>query len=228
MNIFITDASFDFSTKTSIIGIKNLSNGNVYQYVYKEAKNPFEAEKYGIEQILLIALKEELKNVLIICDNKGVVVHSKRDFFKDEALRSRFNFIQFVWLPREYTYIADELSKNVSGQVKDDVLDAKSEQINTDKETLSNKYITHHVNDIVPTNNETSNTLEKRINQFILLTGLFKFESKLFTSLADISYDEMEDCIIDEIELIEKDIDSLDDDILKLIGKSIIDLLIIS
>lgn len=228
MDIFITDASFDFSTKTSIIGIKNLSNGKVYQFVYKEAKNPFEAEKYGIEQILLISVEEELKNVLIICDNKGVVIHSKRDFFKDEGLRSKFKFIQFVWLPREYTHIADELSKNVSGEIKESVLDAKSEKINKCKEDLSNKYITHHVNDLIPTNNETSFTLQKRINQFKLLTNEFNFESNLFNNLDNLSYDEMEECILSEIELIEKDIDSFNDDILKLIGKSIIDLLILS
>jgi len=228
MDIFITDASFDFKTKTSIIGIKNLSNGKTYQRVFKDAKNPFEAEKYGVQEIIIISLEENLRNILIICDNKGVVVHSKKDFFSNTALREKFSFVQFVWMPREYTHIADELSKNVSGDVKDEVMDIKSQNINEKKEQISNKYITHHVNDLNPDSSTTSETLQKRINQLILLSGDFKFESKLFNNMNTLSFDEMENCIFDEIDKIEKDIDNFNDDIMKLIGKSIIDLLIIS
>ena len=228
MDIFVTDAAFDFSTKTSIIGIKNLTNGKTYQYVYKEAKNPFEAERYGVDKIIDISISDGLRNVLIICDNKGVVIHSKRDFFKNNEIKEKFTFIQFVWLPREYTFIADELSKNVSGQVKEDVLNAKSEKINIQKENQSGKYFTQHVNDILPTSVKTSETLQKRVDQFIILSKGINFKSRLFLHLETLSYDEMEDCLLEEIDLIEDDIDNLNDDILKLIGKSILDLLILS
>ena len=229
MNIFVTDASFDFKSKTSIIGIKNLSNEKTYQRVFKDAKNPFEAEKLGIQEIILISIEEGLSNVLIYCDNKGAVVHTKRDFFKDEALRSKFNFIQFVWIPREYTHIADELSKKISDEgLQNDIITTKADNLNKIKENKSNVYLEHHVNDLNPSKDDTSNTIRKRIIQFLLLKNDNTFESKLFAELESLSFEEMDDLLITEIELIEDDINNLNDDILKIIARSIVDLLIIA
>ena len=229
MNIFVTDASFDFKSKTSIIGIKNLSNEKTYQRVFKDAKNPFEAEKLGIQEIILISIEEGLSNVLIYCDNKGAVVHTKRDFFKDEALRSKFNFIQFVWIPREYTHIADELSKKISDQeLQKDIIGIKADNLNSIKENKSNTYLEHHVNDLNPSMNETSESLRKRITQFLLLKNNNIFKSELFSKLEELSFEEMDDLLISEIELIENDINDLNDDILKIIARSIVDLLILA
>ena len=229
MDIFITDAAFDFKSKTSIIGIKNLSNGKTYQRVFKDAKNPFEAEKLGIQEIILISIQEKLTNILIYCDNKGAVVHTKRDFFSDDALKSKFNFIQFVWVPREYTHIADELSKKISDEdLQQDIIDTKADNLNVIKEAKSNVYLEHHVNDLNPSMDNTSDTVRKRINQFLLLKGNNKFNSKLFNEIESLSFEEMDDLIIMEIELIEDDINNLNDDILKIIARSIIDLLILA
>ena len=229
MEIFITDAAFDFKSKTSIIGIKNLSNGKTYQRVFKDAKNPFEAEKMGIQEIILISLEEGLRNVLIYCDNKGAVVHAKRDFFSNDVLKSKFNFIQFVWVPREYTHIADELSKKISDEdLQQDIINTKADNLNILKEERSNVYLEHHVNDLNPSMDDTSNTIKKRIRQLKLLQGSNKFISKLFLNIESLSFEEMDDLIVMDIEDIEKDIENLDDDILKIICRSIVDLLIIS
>jgi len=229
MDIFITDAAFDFKSKTSIIGIKNLSNGKTYQRVYKDAKNPFEAEKLGIQEIILISIQEDLRTVLIYCDNKGAIVHVKRDFFKDDALKNKFNFIQFVWIPREYTHIADELSKKISDEdLKEAIIEVKAENLNKKKEKQSSSYMEHHVNDLNPSNEISNDTLKKRISQFLLLSDNNIFESELFSELNNLTLDEMNDLLIEDIELIEKDIQNINDDILKLVAKSIIDLLIIA
>ena len=229
MDIFVTDAAFDFKSKTSIIGIKNLSNGKTYQRVFKDAKNPFEAEKMGIQEIILISVQEELRNVLIYCDNKGAVVHSKREFFSNDILKSKFNFIQFVWIPREYTHIADDLSKLISDvDLQKDIIDTKADNLNIIKENKSNIYLEHHVNDLNPSMDDTSDTIRKRIFQFIALKGENKFNSKLFKGIDSLSFEEMDDLIVMDIEDIEGDIDNLDDDILKIIARSIIDLLILA
>jgi len=228
MDIFITDAAFDFKSKTSIIGIKNLSNGKTYQRVFKDARNPFEAEKFGIKEIINIAIEENLKNILIYCDNKGAVIHSKKDFFNNEILKSKFNFIQFVWIPREYTHIADDLSKLISDEnLQKEIIDTKAKNINIIKEEKSNIYLEHHVNDLNPSKNNTSDTIRKRIFQFILLKGDNDFNSKLFKNLESLSFEEMDDLVIMDIENIENDINNLNDDILKIIARSIVDLLIL-
>lgn len=228
MDIFITDASFDFGSKTSIIGIENIITGKEYQKVFNDAKNPFEAEKLGIREVILISIQEGLKNILIFCDNKGAVVHSKKDFFNDNELKNKFDFIQFVWVPREFTEIADTISKNVVDEnIKNDIINSKAENLNIKKEKLSNSYLEEHVNNINPSSEISNNTLKKRISQFLFLKE-GEFKSQLFNKIDILSVEDMNDLIFEEIELIEIDIENISDEILKIIAKSIIDLVIIS
>jgi len=87
------------------------------------------------------------------------------------------------------------------------------------------KHRTKHINQINASKEIKNDSVEKRIEQFVRLKE-GKFESEFFRNIETLSPKELSDLLIEEIELIEKDIENIEDPFLKAIGKTILDMLI--
>ena len=98
-NIFFSDASFDHKTKVASIGIVDIQK-NSYNFVAK-ANSPYEAEVFGLNKAVEIAIKNKNWNCVFISDNKQAVIDMRKKRIES------FWFVQFVWIPRGYNTIAD-------------------------------------------------------------------------------------------------------------------------
>lgn len=112
LGIFLTDASFDRKTGVSSISLIEKTTKFTSNEQGIDCKNIFEAELYGIKRCLIYAFKK-FKNVIVVCDNKFAVFSAKKAFFEELKLKSRFNTVQFLWLPRDYMSEIDFLTKHV-------------------------------------------------------------------------------------------------------------------
>lgn len=231
---YLTDASFDYSSKTTSIGIINIITKETFNFIDK-AVNPTDAETKGIMKALDIAAQENNLNVIIICDNKSSINHARKRFSTEEGIRSKFWYAQFLWVPREYTHIADFLSKNISQELSESFKDLKEENINENRNKRDIKTAKKLVNEIKASKSNTNKTLEERLNQLHLLIKdkEYPFKSKMFSLIKmndsfDVNF--LSEFIIDEIDLIEKDVSFMEkeDPVIGLLSKLITDLLIFS
>jgi len=224
--IFLSDASFDHKTRVSVIGITETISGKTYQFLYENPKNPTDAEKFGVQKAIEIALNEKFDNVVFICDNKSAINMTRKKFFSKEELRSLFWYTQFVWLPREFMGSADFLSKHVDKELEAKILQSKEKNTADKYESFEAKHRTKHINAInVDKTNVHESIIQKRIQQFIALKE-GEFKSKLFSEIETLSTSDMSTLIFDEIELIETDIKEIEDPFLKAIGQTLLDMLI--
>ena len=223
--IFLSDASFDKKSNISLIGISEITTGQTFQEIVKTAKNSFEAEKEGIK--LSIKKAEELgfDNIVFICDNKSAVNHIKKEYFSTN-MKHKFWYAQFLWLPRRFMNREDFLSKFIK---EDNVSSFKEE-----KEALSikkgeekdHKNALKFINEI-ESENGLNTFIKKRIEQFVCLSKGLSFQSKFFRSISKYNISELEKLIFNEIELIEKDIENIEDPFVKALAKTILDNFII-
>jgi len=223
--IFLSDASFDHKTKISVIGIKETITGKITQVIYKNPKNPTDAEIFGIKEAMKFASTEGFDNVVFICDNKNAINAKKKDFFSKEELRSQFWYCQFLWLPREFMSEVDILSKEVSKEIENKLLGYKEKNTIDRFNSFEEKHRTKHINEINVDSSVKNDSLLKRVEQFVRIKeGSFK--SKLFQDIQVLTPEEMSDLLLEEIELIEKDIENIKDPFVKALGKTIVDMLI--
>lgn len=223
--IFLSDASFDHKTKVSVVGIREITTGETFQFINANAKNPTNAEIYGINKAMITAGKEGFDNVVFICDNKSAIVKTKKDFFTKEELRSQFWYCQFLWLPRDYLANEDFLSKNISKEMEVELIKHKKRKTLEQFNSFEEKHITKHINDINISDEVKNESVEKRINQFVRLKE-GDFKSKFFKEIDLMNPEELSSLLIEDIELIEEDLKNIKDPFLKAIGKTILDMLI--
>lgn len=221
--IFITDASFNKKDKTALIGIKNITDKKTYQKSII-ANNPKEAEKEGIYEVIKIASKEKVNNLIIFCDNKFAIQEVKKDFFSNEINKTKFWYIQFVWLKREYLEEADFLSKNINIELEKEVKENKNRAIREKIEKLERE-ATKHIFDVKIDNSIVEEVFNKRKNQFHKLITIENLESTLFTK-KDLTFKEAEENIFLEIEKIEKDLSKIEDNIEKTLAQILFSLVI--
>jgi len=223
--IFLSDASFDYKTKFSVAGIKEMISGETKQVTNASSKNPTEAEKFGIMESLKFAESNGYDNVVFICDNKKAITYIKREFFQNENLRSKFWYVQFLWLPREFMHAVDFLSKNLDSDTAKEVQSLKNENSKERYVEFCNKHLDTHINSITADKSVKEDVLSKRIDQFVRLKE-GSFSSSFFKNIQSLSIKELENLVFEEIELIENDIASIEDPILKLVAQNILDSLI--
>ena len=221
--IFITDASFNKRDKTSLLGIKNITEKKTYQKSII-ADNPKEAEKKGILEAINIAYNNKIQNLVIVCDNKFAIQEIKRDFFKSESNKNKFWYIQFLWLKREYLEEADFLSKNINEELKKEVIENREIAMKQKIEKKEGKSL-QHIYDIKIDKSKSEEVFKKRKQQFHKLVECQKFKSTLFTN-QNISLKEAEELIFTEIEDIENDLKIISDIVEKAIAKLIFDLVL--
>lgn len=230
VNIFLTDASFDYKTRVAVIGIFELVSKEKYQFIYEDAKNSSDAELYGLKKAVEIAGRQDkVDNVVFICDNKSAVNIMKKEFFSKEELRAKFWYAQFIWLPREYTWIVDFLSKNIDKNLSESLLEAKESKVEKTIQKKEERMFEHNVNSINVDKDKFSLQLfEKRKNQFLLLSDKTSFNSTFFRHMENLSIYELTSLIFDEIEEIEKDLEKIkkEDILIYYSAKSLFDLIV--
>lgn len=227
---FLSDASFDYGSKVCSLGVIDLLTKEQFHKVGL-AKNPTDGEIQGLQFSIEQALKLGYQNVVFICDNKSAVNNLKKMFASHDTFKSLFWYVQFLWVPREFTSIADFLSKNIPENMSEELLDLKESGINIKKENSGNKLARKYVKDIKARSENINLPLEKRLNQLqMLLTEEYSFKSKTFSNIKSITIEELTNNILDEINLIENDIAYLDskDPLIGMAGKMLIDAVIFS
>lgn len=229
--LFFSNASFDYKTKTSSIGIFNMVNKKEYSFVIK-AKNPTDAEIYAMKQIIDIAQKEEILNVAIISDSKHGISFMKKDIYnqlqkqKEIDIKNdyvinefRIRFLQFLWVPREYNQIADLLSKNINEKNVEAFQLLKEDNIKEKKESIDKMLSKVYVKNVSYNKNFTNDKLDLRCQEFYLLCNLNNINENFFKSkisknllLNNFDIDLFEELILDleEIDFLETDIKNLE------------------
>jgi hypothetical protein len=178
--IFFTDASFDYKTHVSSIGITNITNNKEYSKITK-ANNPTDAEKQGIEETIQIAILEKIYNLVIIADSKFGINSKRKEYYggKLNDLREKEGInlnIQFLWLPRRFNFLADYLSKNITEETVEEFRQLKQENMNDYKKNLEEV----HVNDINLSMNASNDLLSLRLKQFKILSKDFELSLNSF------------------------------------------------
>jgi hypothetical protein len=201
IGIFVSDASFDFKTKVASIGIINLVTKEAYN-INCSVKNPMEAESFGI----LESLKKGIglyENIIVFCDNINSVNKIRKTVLSSNYWKSKFKYIQIVWIPREETYLADFFSKNLEKET-----DNLKEKIKSFEKKCENNVI-----DIVVSDKDKKEILKKfkkNIELKFLNIKNFNFKSNILKnifnnnnySLSDYNIEEMRE---DFLLLIEKE-----------------------
>lgn len=170
IGFFITDASLDHKSKVSSIGIIDLVTKENFS-LQAEFKDIKEAESAGIIESLKIGSKR-YKNIIVFCDNVFSVNETRKLILNSPYWKNIFYYIQIVWLPRDYTHIADFFSKNIEDSDLNKFL--KAEAFNKES-TRSN------VTSILLTKEDKIDILINKINK--LNINLIEFESNLLNNL---------------------------------------------
>lgn len=170
--LFFTDASFDHKSKTAVIGILNADNNKTYSSSIK-AKTPLEAEEFGIERSMNIAISEKIFNLIIFCDNK-IAINKYKKIISTKKLYEKFWKIQLVWLPREYNQIADLLSKNIDENDIEALKELQEDNLTNRVSGIENKISKKYIKDIKVSKENTAGSLLLRIKQFKALFDLLE------------------------------------------------------
>jgi len=111
---FLSDASFNYLSKTSVGVIINLETGKKKEFFFEKIRNPLEAEKKTMYKAIQFAATERYQAPVFVCDNKFAVQQVKKEFFQSELLKGKFIYAQFLWLPREFLHVVDFFTKNLN------------------------------------------------------------------------------------------------------------------
>lgn len=219
--LFFVDASFEFKTQASTIGIYDVIEKKDYSFITK-ASNSTEAEMIGMRKAMEIAQNEKTIHLAIVSDSKFGISKIKKEIYNERELDKtsiksgfRIKHIQFLWIPREYNQLADMLSKNISEKDVSSLVALKENNIIERKDKITNKLSKIYVKDIKYSKNLENDSLSMKIKEFSALSRVYdmnedNFSSRVFKMLLKDDYDLelIEDLIFDtdEIENLENDI----------------------
>jgi len=110
LSFIISDASFDKKNKVSKI-VSMIQNTSLKREKLIKANSPKDAEKEGLYQSIQLAIDNNIKKPILICDNKFAINEVRRESMQNIAYKSYFHYIQFLWLPRELTSNADKFTQ---------------------------------------------------------------------------------------------------------------------
>ena len=174
MGIYLTDASFDKNTGVSSISFVDKISKKTQNLQINTSKNILESEFIGIKECLKNGYRK-YKNVVVFCDSIGAINKAKKELFKSMKLNERFNYVQFVWLPRDFLSEADFLTKNI-----------EDTELNKEKkiEGYKNK-IKGNVLDIFISNEDKEDILKEYLFDFFkeVDTSKFNFKSDTFKNI---------------------------------------------
>lgn len=105
--IYMSDASFDLSTKEAGLAIKNLSTGETHT-CFVHAKSCLEAEEFALLEAISHAIEHGHRNCVFVYDNMSIKTKALKEFYQH-----RFECIQFMWFKREYVKEVDQLARQV-------------------------------------------------------------------------------------------------------------------
>ena len=137
---FLSDASFNHLSKTSVGIIINLETGKKREYYFENVKNSLDAEKKTMYKAIQFAATEKYQSPVFVCDNKFAVQQVKKEFFQSELLRGKFVYAQFLWLPREFMHVVDFFTKNLNLALLEKEEEAFKEAIDAKTKELANSY----------------------------------------------------------------------------------------
>ncbi len=200
IGIYITDASFDHKTNVSSISFIEI-NKNYKGEKHTKTKNIFEAEYIGIKECMIHA-STRFNNIIVICDSKQAIREAKKEIYRNKKWNMKIKDIQLIWLPRDFTNLADFLTKNITNP--EDNKKLKTESFIDD---LSR----HNVMDIYVSKNDKEKMLIKWIKELNNNYDLdIKYSSlKLKENLIDLKissiYEENQELVsLDIVKLIER------------------------
>lgn len=105
--IYLSDASFDHTTKEVGIGIKNLYTG-LSLSIFTHAQNIVEAEEFALLEAINHAIIHGHRNCVFVYDCIAIDTKSIGDFYAN-----MFEKLQFMWFKRDYLHEVDRLASNV-------------------------------------------------------------------------------------------------------------------
>lgn len=105
--IYLSDASYDASTREAGLAIKNLYTGMSFCISVK-AHSIREAEEFALLEAINHALTHEHRNCVFVYDHLGIDVKRLESFYGE-----MFDQIQFLWMKRDYLSQVDVLAFNV-------------------------------------------------------------------------------------------------------------------
>ncbi len=212
-NIFFSDASFDHKTKVASIGIVDIQK-NSYNFVAK-ANSPYEAEVFGLNKAVEIAIKNKNWNCVFISDNKQAVIDMRKKRIES------FWFVQFVWIPRGYNTIADFLSKNIDNEKE--FIELKTDSLKDRAKKISNKALSN----VMDLKIENKDEIEYRLKQLQALLNVsnIETESLFLNKVKKGEFDGLEELLFSG-ELINLENEKIKDPFINSYIKSIIDIFI--
>lgn len=108
-NIFLlSDASYNQSTKTVSIAVKDTFTGKLYSKVAKDIKNSMYGEFLALCYAIKLADKFKYKNPVFIYDCRTLDINSLKIYIEKHFT---FNIVQFLWLKRNYLKEPDKLAR---------------------------------------------------------------------------------------------------------------------
>ncbi len=102
--IYLSDASYDHSTKEAGIGVKNLSTGLCLS-IFMHAHSVHEAEEFALLEAINHALTHNHRNCVFVYDDINIDTQALGMFYKP-----MFEKIQFLWMKRDYLHEVDRLA----------------------------------------------------------------------------------------------------------------------
>lgn len=105
--IYMSDSSFDLTTKEAGLAIKNLSTGETHT-CFVHAQSCMEAEEFALLEAISHAIEHGHLNCVFIYDSLAINTKLLQEFYKN-----RFDCIQFMWFKREYVSEVDQLARKV-------------------------------------------------------------------------------------------------------------------
>ncbi len=212
-NIFFSDASFDHKTKVASIGIVDIQK-NSYNFVAK-TNSPYEAEVFGLNKAVEIAIKNKNWNCVFISDNKQAIIDMRKKRIES------FWFVQFVWIPRGYNTIADFLSKNIDNE--EEFIELKTNSLKDRAKKISNKALSN----VMDLKIENKDEIEYRLKQLQALLNVsnIETESLFLNKVKKGEFDGLEELLFSG-ELINLENEKIKDPFINSYIKSIIDIFI--
>jgi len=137
---FLSDASYNKISKSSVGIVINLETGKKKEFHFQDVKDSLEAEKKTLYKAIQFAAIEKYLDPVFISDNKFAIQQVKKEFFATDLLRRKFFYAQFLWVPREFIYIIDFFTKNLSLSLLEKEHQSYQEKIIENVKKLGDKY----------------------------------------------------------------------------------------
>jgi len=207
MGLIITDASYHQEMKYTSIGIIDLNTGIEKKEELSTLSNIKDAESYGIIKALKV-FAHEYDSITIFCDNMYSVFETRKKVINSKYWKTKYNIIQIIWVPREYTGKADAISRICISEEKTKEIKKESYVNNVLKETS--------IVDVFLKESDFSNLIKEIYRNHIDLSLTFKseifknivLENKLDLKQAKLELELIKDdslFIIEKLPLMEKD-----------------------